>query len=424
MKIVIIGNSAAGLSALENVRRFDQHSSIVMISKEGVLPYSRVLLPYILRGKLPYEGMTIRTEGYFERLNAQCVNGTVTKLDTQERRVLLEDGRSFAYDKVLIATGSYAVTPPIEGIRQEGVCHMWTKADVDELLPRFGAGKRVVVIGSGFVSLQAAWAACYRGMKVTVIELMNRIMPSVLDQKGAEVLMDRIHQKGVTLHTGTSTEKIEKQQDGSFLVHIKGKEPVAADFVIVGTGVRPNVAFLEESGVVVERGIPVDEYMQTNILDVYAAGDVAAGPTVFGDAHMIHALWPTAVEMGKVAGCAMAGHPFAYEGSLNMNVTQMYDVTVASMGRFNDSDIDDAKCFAPEDGMGYLKVCYKDGYIVGACLVGESEAVPLFGKLRPIIRKKQKIDCDIHELEQIINQQTFSRGFYFSHQLRDKGGKA
>ena len=361
MNVVIIGNSAAGLSALQNFRKLDKTSRVVMISKEGLLPYSRVLLPYVLRGKLPYDGMTIRTQEFFSRMDAQCVEGTVTKLDTAARRVLLEDGRSFAYDKVLIATGSYAVTPPIEGAHQPGVVHMWTKADVDELLPLFQSGKRAVVIGSGFVSLQAAWAACYRGMKVTVIELMDRIMPSVLDEHGAEVLVKAIGDKGVTLHTGTSTEKIERQADGSFLVYLKDKAPVAADFVIMGTGVRPNVAFLEGSGVTVTRGIPVDEYMRTNVPDVYAAGDVAAGPTAFGDEHMIHALWPTAVEMGKTAAFAMAGQPVAYEGSLNMNVTQMYDVTVASMGRFNDADIDEARCFAPRTDTAISRCATRTG---------------------------------------------------------------
>ena len=153
MNIVIIGNSAAGLSALQNFRKVDKDSKVVMISKEGFLPYSRVLLPYVLRGKLPYEGMTIRTQDYFERLHAECVEGTVTKLDAQAHKVFLEDGRSFDYDKLLIATGSYALTPPIEGAHQEGVCNMWTKADVDKPMPKFQNSKRVVVIGSSLRSL-------------------------------------------------------------------------------------------------------------------------------------------------------------------------------------------------------------------------------------------------------------------------------
>lgn len=349
MNIVIIGNSAAGLSALQNFRKVDKDSKVVMISKEGFLPYSRVLLPYVLRGKLPYEGMTIRTQDCFERLHAECMEGTVTKLDAQAHKVFLEDGRSFDYDKLLIATGSYALTPPIEGAHQEGVCNMWTKADVDKRMPKFQNSKRAVVIGSGFVALQAAWAACYRGMKVTVIELMDRIMPSVLDQQGADVLVEKIHEKGVTLHTGTVTERIEKLEDGSFLVHLKDKEPVAADFVIVGTGVRPNVAFLEGSGVTVERGIPVNEFMQTNVPDVYAAGDVAAGPTAFGDEHTLKLKISEREAKIKVLQSQISPH-FLYNAldCINWNLIEKEDwetsrilIALSSMLRYSMEDSTD-----------------------------------------------------------------------------------
>lgn len=349
MNIVIIGNSAAGLSALQNFRKVDKDSKVVMISKEGFLPYSRVLLPYVLRGKLPYEGMTIRTQDYFERLHAECVEGTVTKLDAQAHKVFLEDGRSFDYDKLLIATGSYALTPPIEDAHQEGVCNMWTKADVDKRMPKFQNSKRAVEISSGFVALQAAWAACYRGMKVTVIELMDRIMPSVLDQQGADVLVEKIHEKGVTLHTGTVTERIEKLEDGSFLVHLKDKEPVAADFVIVGTGVRLNVAFLEGSGVTVERGIPVNEFMQTNVPDVYAAGDVAAGPTAFGDEYTLKLKISEREAKIKVLQSQISPH-FLYNAldCINWNLIEKEDwetsrilIALSSMLRYSMEDSTD-----------------------------------------------------------------------------------
>lgn len=219
-----------------------------MISKEGFLPYSRVLLPYVLRGKLPYSGMTIRNEQYFEELNAECVTGEVKSVDTKEKQVLLADGTAYPYDKLLIATGSFAVMPPIDGIRDERICNMWTKTDVDKLAPFFDKYKKAVVIGSGFVALQAAWAARFRGLDVTVIELMDRIMPAVLDDQGAKVLTEKIREKGVTLHTSAMTERIEKMPDGSFTIHVKDKEPIKADFIIVGTGVRPNTAFLEGSG--------------------------------------------------------------------------------------------------------------------------------------------------------------------------------
>ena len=132
--------------------------------------------------------------------------------------------------------------------------------------------------------------------------------------------------------------------------------------------------------------------MRTNVEDVYASGDVAAGPTIFGDEHLIHALWPTAVEMGKVAGENMAGLSTVYEGSLNMNVTEMYGVTVASIGKFADQDVDDSYLY-PSEQYGYLKICCKDGRLIGGCLVGSSDAVEYLGKMRPLIRKGEAIDC-------------------------------
>lgn len=408
MDVVIIGNSAAGLAALEEFRKYDRKSHVVMISREGVIPYSRVLLPYVLRGKLPYEGMMIRDEAYFRQMDVECVAGEVVSLDDAGKQVVLADGRSFHYDRLLIATGSHAVMPPIPGIQDERICNMWTKEDADRLRVYFETYQKVVVIGSGFVALQAAWAARYRGLDVTVIELMDRIMPTVLDETGARILTEKIREKGVKLYTGTQTQEIEHLDDGSFLVHIKGMEPIEAQFLIVGTGVRPSTGWLEGSGVALSRGIPVDACMQTSLPGIYAAGDVAEGPTVFGDRHLIHALWPTAIEMGKTAGRSMAGVECPYEGSLNMNVTQMYDVTVASIGKFNDKDIDDASYFDEKAGKGYLKVCYKDGKLCGACLVGSSDAVTVLGKLRPLIRKGETADCTLERLEQYVNLRAFA----------------
>ena len=408
MDVVIIGNSAAGLAALEEFRKYDRKSHVVMISREGVIPYSRVLLPYVLRGKLPFEGMTIRDEAWFQALDAECVAGEVTALDDTCKKVILADGREWHYDRLLIATGSHAVMPPIPGIQDERICNMWTRADADRLRVYFEKYQKVVVIGSGFVALQAAWAARFRGLDVTVVELMERIMPTVLDETGARILTEKIREKGVKLYTGAQTREIEHLKDGSFLVHIKGMEPVEAHFLIVGTGVRPATGWLEGSGVSVSRGILVDARMQTSLPGIYGAGDVAEGPTVFGDRHMIHALWPTAIEMGTIAGRSMAGVDCPYEGSLNMNVTQMYDVTVASIGKFNDKVIDDAAYVDDKAGRGYLKVCYRDGRVCGACLVGSSDAVTVLGKLRPLIRGGEKADCTLERLEQYVNLRAFA----------------
>jgi len=408
INITVIGNSAAGLAAVEAIRKIDKNIPINVISKEGGAAYSRVLLPYVLRGKVAYENMTIRSGSYYEDLKINYIEDEVTKLNTETKSVTLANGTEVPYGKLLIATGSNPVKPPIEGINADGIYHMWTKEDLDGLRPHFESGKRMAVIGSGFVSLQAAWAAVYKGLEVTVIELANRIMPNVIDDKGAEILSDKIRSFGVDLRTETLTTSIEKLDDGNFKIHMKDKEPVIVDCIVVGTGVRPNIQFLEGSSVTVDRGIPVNEFMETNVQDIYASGDVACGPTTFGEKNIIHALWPTALEMGEHAGINMIGEKTAYEGSLNMNVTQMYDLTVASMGRFSDALDHQTYIFPETAGKGYLKVSYDDGIMAGACLVGSTEAVKILGRLRPLIKEKKKIDICPEKLEMYLQINAFA----------------
>ena len=280
MQIVIIGNSAAGLSCLESFRKQDQTSKVTIIAKEDIRPYSRVLLPYYLRGKVPYENLFIRDQEYYERLSADIIKGKVVKLLAEQHLVQLEDGTRIPYDKLLIATGSSPVKPPIAGLSGEGVHHLWTLEDARQLAPYFDKGKHVVVLGSGFVSLQAASAALTRGLAVSVIELMNRIMPKALDDHGAEILASKMKQLGVDLRVGTLTTKVEHTGDGKYALHFNDGATLTTDFMIVGTGVRPNIDFLEGTGVKIDAGIVVNEQMETTLPGVYAAGDVAQVPSV------------------------------------------------------------------------------------------------------------------------------------------------
>jgi len=290
--------------------------------------------------------------------------------------------------------------PPIEGINGPKIHNLWTLEDVNSLEPLFEEGKRVLVLGSGFVSLQAAWTALYNNMEVTVYELLPKIMSLVLDKLSAEKLGNKIRKMGVTLETEVNTTKIETLSDGSLKVYAKDREPAVFDLIIVGTGVRPNTAFLKGSAVKIDRGILVDSYMATNVEDIYAAGDAAQGPDAFGNEHIIHALWPTAVEMGKTAGKNMAGHKIAYQGSLNMNVTQMFDLTVGSMGKFMDGEED--SFIERDDELGYLKINFKGKLPVGGVIVGDSDLVKYLGVLRPFIRNKIELSDELKKPEDIF----------------------
>jgi nitrite reductase (NADH) large subunit len=392
MQLVIIGNGAAGLSALSRFRALDKDSKITLISAEEATAYSRVLLPYYLRRKIPYENLFIRQPEDYEKLGVQTELGApVSRVETGSRRLTLADERSIEYDKLLIATGSRPFLPPIEGLAGSKVLHLWTLRDTEQLDSLFEPGKRALVLGSGFIALQAAWAARQRNLQVTVYELLPRIMPTVLDETASGLLLNKVEEHGVEVCVGVQTERVDRSKPGVLIVHAKNQPPLEVDLIIVGAGVRPNIEFLADSPVQTERGIPVDSYMQTNVPDIYAAGDVARGPTSFGETHQTHALWPTAVEHGTIAGENLAGHRIPYRGSLNMNVTEMFAVTVASMGKFVEEQGLSSHVVENPGSSRYLKIVLREGVPVGAVTLGGADEARILGQLRPWIRNRRRL---------------------------------
>jgi nitrite reductase (NADH) large subunit len=408
MQIVIIGNSAAGISALEAFRKYDQKSKITLISKETDLVYSRVLLPYYLSGKLSQDKIFIRDADYYKTMNVTLIKNGVTRINEKDKQIHLENKQNIPFDRLLIATGSSAIKPPITGLNQSPIFHMWTLDDVHQIDPLFKSGKRVLFLGSGFVSLKAASAAVSKGLDVSVYELMPRIMPLMVDDLGAELIQQKMLDSGAKLHVNTVTQKVEKQADGTLVVYAEGKQPLTVDFIIVGTGVRPNMEFLIDSSIKTDRGILVNQNMETSVPDIYAAGDVAQGPTTFEEQHQIHALWPTAVEMGKIAGSNMSGKPVEYCGSLSMNVTELFGITAASIGRFIEDGQNKGFVYEAQAENGYLKVVFEQGVPVGGTAVGNPELIPFLGMLRPMIRKRKKIECPEKKLFQYIHEKMAS----------------
>jgi NADPH-dependent 2,4-dienoyl-CoA reductase/sulfur reductase-like enzyme len=389
--VVIIGNSAAGLSALEAFRRRDRSSPVTVVSAEAARPYSRVLLPYYLRGRIPREGLFIRPEDYYAQLDARTAFGeAVERVDADEREVLLRDGRSIAYDRLLVATGSRPAAPPIEGLEGPGVQGFWTLDDAARLDRDLRPGVRLMVLGAGFVALQAAWAAHRRGAAVTVVELEGRILPRVLDEEAARLLRGRIEDAGVRIATDVCIAGVERAS-GELCCTAAGADTYEADIVVVATGVVPNDGLLTEAVSARGPGLAVAATMKTAVADVFAAGDVARAPMWAGEAGVL-ALWPVAVAQGRVAGANLAGAGLTYEGGLGANVTEMFGVTVASMGRFEQAPGEDAVVLRDLPGVDYLKLILADGVPKGAVYLGGQQAVRLLGRLAPYIRHGRPLD--------------------------------
>ena len=393
MQVVIIGNSAAGLSALEAFRKLDTSSSVHVISREGPSPYARVQIPYYLKDRIKLDNLYIRETDYFNDLNAEMIEGRVSALDMTTHSVILEDGRAIAFDRLLIASGSTPTMPSITGIDSAGIHHIWTMDDALALKPAFEAARRILIIGGGFIAMQAAWAATQCKLSVMVV-VRSTIMRRDLDDQARELMKRSMVDHGVSLIEGEMPCKIVENTDRSLTVEFPDRQPVEVDNVVVATGVQPNTAFLGGSGIAIDGGVLVNRHMQTNIPGIYAAGDVAAATTSDGRNHMVRALWPCAAEQGEVSGTNLAGGKATYQGSLNMNVTELFGLVVASMGRFADTDGKQVwKYGAPSQG-NYLSVVLEDGIPIGCLSVGGPDGSAILGMLRPYIRQQKYLGME------------------------------
>lgn len=393
MQIVMIGNSAAALNAAEVFRQYNQKASLTLVSQEEGPAYSRVLLPYFLRGKLPYEKLFFLPEEVYEKWQAKtCFGCRVTGIDTKAQRLHLADSSSLPYDKLLIAAGANPVMPGLENLPGPGVFHLWSLQDALNLAPYFQPGKGILVIGSGFIALQAAWAALSRGMRVTLLKKLKRIMPRVLDATAAGILEGQMLSRGINLIANEGGMSIERLPGGVLRVFIPGQPPLDVDAIIVAVGARPNTDFLQGSGLEIDGGILVNAKMETNLPGIYAAGDITRGLSAFGEPDVNHALWSTAVEGGKIAGANMAGQNRVYTGSLNMNVTEMFGLTVASMGKFQPCEGEREEIYLNAAKTRYAKLVFAGAQLRGGVILGQPEDAALLGLIRPLIRQEKQGD--------------------------------
>jgi NAD(P)H-nitrite reductase large subunit len=388
MQHVIIGNGPAGVIAAETLRRTDPGSRVRLIGDEPEPPYSRMALPYLLAGNIEEEGTHLRHgRDHWARRGIELSAGRVVKLDPVRHRVFLDDGRDMVFDRLLIATGSQASRPPIPGMDLEGVENCWTLADARRIAATAKKGSQVVLMGAGFIGCIVLEALAARGVKLTIIEMEERMVPRMMDKTGGDMIKRWCESKGIKVLTATRVEGLARN-NGKIELALAGGGGVKADAVVCATGVKPNIGFFEGSGIDTDVGVLVDHHLQTSIEGIYAAGDVAQGPEFFTGAQEIHAIQPTASEHGRIAGLNMAGRPTRYGGSLSMNVLNTVGLISSSFGQW--MGVEGGEETAAEDPARcrYLKLAFKDDLLVGALALGLTQHV---GVIRGLMQSKVRL---------------------------------
>ncbi|HXG11225.1 MAG TPA: FAD-dependent oxidoreductase [Gemmataceae bacterium] len=367
---LIIGGGPAAINAIETIRDFDGgQSQITLVSDEPA--YSRMVLPYWLADQIPEKQVYTADDVYYDALKVDRLIGPrVVRIDPQTKTAALADGQTLPFDNLLIATGSSAVVPPIPGTDLPGVYPLWTLAHTQAVL-QAAQGKlrpEVVLVGAGFIGFIVLNAMYKRGWKLHVVEIAEHVLPRMLDADSARLVERWLRDKGVTLHLGTTVQSITEAAGRKRLSLANGTE-IEADIVIVATGIRPNVDLVAGSGIQVDQGIVVNDRMQTNFPFIYAAGDVAQGPDLLGGPPAIHAIQPTAVDHGRVAGANMAGHEVRYPGSLLMNILDACGLQCASFGRWGEASAEAMTIINPDRPI-YRKLLWTGDQITGAVFVG------------------------------------------------------
>jgi len=397
---VIIGASAAGLAALEAIREVDRECEVTLLSREKSPLYSRVGLTHFLDGTVKVSGMNTHGPDYFQRLNAQLLAGVAAvHVDPKIRTVKLSNRKTLKYDTLLVASGSSAVIPPIPGVKLRGVYPCITRTDavaIDRAVPR---ARQVAVIGAGLIGIQAVDAMAKRKKKVTVIEQMPHVMPAMVDPTAARLFEDLLREKGHTVRTGMRASEILGKAGRVTGVLLENEEVIPCQLLIMAVGVRPNVEFLEGTKIQKRQGLLVNEHQQTSLKGIFAAGDVAETIDMFSGQRVVIAIWPEALNQGRVAGLNMAGAPTHYQGSMAMNTTSILGLPIASLGLWQVTDTSDYRIHTVlhEAKREYRKLVFQDRKLVGAILVGPGMNAEA-GVLHNFIRTRQSFSVAPEQL--------------------------
>jgi len=325
MSYVVIGNSAAGLFAVEEIRKHDTHSEIIVLTAEQEPSYSRCLTTYFLAGDIPASRLYLREEGFAERLNLKVVYGVdVNRIDPERQQVQSTDGREWEYSKLLLALGASANKLTISGGNLPEVFTLRTMKDalaINAILEQ--GAQKAVVIGGGLVSLKCAYALRKRGLEVTVVVSSGQLLSQMLDKRAGDLIQGRLSAHGVRFLLKTEVSAITGT-DHVQGVQIANQTELGADLVIVGKGVRPNIGSLRDLDLNIGQGVQVDSSLATSIPNIYAAGDIAETWDLVRQKFTLNATWPNATTQGRIAGANMCGGHEVYPGSLGLNSVDFF----------------------------------------------------------------------------------------------------
>lgn len=384
---LIIGNSTAAVGCIEGIRAVDDQGSVCVATDENYRVYGRPLISYILWGKTTEEkALEYRPADFYEKNNVELKLGVrATKIDPKKKTVALSNGETVGYSRLLCATGSRPFVPPMEGLETvEKKFNFMTLDDAKALDEAVAEDSRVLIIGAGLIGLKCAEGISGKTRNIKVVDLADRILPSILDKKGSEIVQKYIEEQGVEFYLNNSAAKLENGK-----ATLKNGEEIEFDVLVVAVGVRANTELVAEAGGEVNRGIVTDLRCETTLKDVYAAGDCAESYDITSDTSRVLALLPNAYKQGYAAGVNMAGGDKLYNDAMPMNAIGFFGLHVITAGSYDGEEV------ISGEGNVYKKLVIKDNKLVGYIMIGDILRAGIYTRL---IREQTPLDEVDYEL--------------------------
>ncbi len=390
-RYVIIGNGVAATGCIEGIRSVDPDGKITVVSEEDHAVYCRPLISYYLEGKTDLERMNYRPADFYEKNGCTVLYGRkATKIDNEAKLVMLDDGSRLPFDSVCVATGSSPFVPPFGGL--DTVEKKFSFMTLDDTLALEGAidkDSRVLIIGAGLIGLKCAEGIHGRVKSITVCDLADRILSSILDSECAAIVQKLLEENGIRFML--SDTAVSFDHNTAFM---KSGREISFDVLVLAVGVRANTSLAKDIGAEVGRGIVVSDRMETTIPGIYAAGDCTEGEDISCGKRRVLAILPSAFMQGRCAGVNMAGGDAKFDKAIPMNSIGFFGLHTMTAGSYYTAD-EGGECYE-EKSDGKLKRLYtKDGYLTGFMLIGETERAGIYTSL---IRERVPLDTLNFEL--------------------------
>ena len=382
MEYIIIGASAAGLACAAEIRNTDPKGTITILTKEGYEPYSRPSISYYLKGKVTENDMLLKKSAFYKANNIKIeTNAEVTAIDKKAKTVKAGK-KSYKYDKLCLCTGSVPFTVPVDNIKNKTNVFTFLDLESTKKIKQFAdENKKAVVIGAGLIGMKAAEGLSKICKSVDVVELSDRILPSILDDDASKMAKKHLEAHGIKFHLGTTVKSVNKDTAKIKSVTLQDGTVIPCDMLIQAVGVRPATALAEKAELEVNRGIITNpETMQTSDADIYAAGDCCVSVDMLDGNKKIIALWPNAVLQGKVAGSQMAGGELTVGGTYSVNAIDFYGLRICTCGLINAKG-EEYKNIIIKDESKYKKLCVRDNKLVGFVLINNSDNAGIYTDL-------------------------------------------